>query len=93
MVSLETEARTFHALDVVILTHSPVEPPSFDCPFCRSELDLYQPQIHVPERMLGVCSSCGSWQLVSLPETGETEALLVDLPLDQILSETLNAVS
>lgn len=34
------------------------------CPGCGSALDLHQPDIELPERLLGVCESCKGWYVL-----------------------------
>jgi hypothetical protein len=36
------------------------------CPDCDSELSMEQPDTRQPDRLLGICSECGSWALVTL---------------------------
>jgi hypothetical protein len=31
------------------------------CPGCDSPLAIHQPEIEIPDRLLGTCESCGLW--------------------------------
>jgi hypothetical protein len=49
------------------------------CLACKVSLDLYQPDIKSPDRIVGVCIKCGSLYLLdSIP--GTDEAVMVLLP-------------
>lgn len=56
-------------------------PFAMDCPKCRRALDVHQPDIGRPERLLGTCEACGGWYfVVHVPE--EDEAVVLALPDD-----------
>ncbi len=58
------------------------------CPVrgCGNPLELHQPDLAVPDRLLGTCLGCGQWSLVLLKrETGGAD--LVELPIKEMMSE------
>jgi hypothetical protein len=36
------------------------------CPGCRSDLNLHQPDVELPDRLLATCRACRAWFLVRL---------------------------
>ena len=34
------------------------------CARCQSELESHQPDVELPERLLGTCEGCGTWYLI-----------------------------
>ena len=49
------------------------------CLACDGSLDLHQPDVRDPERVVGVCEVCGNWYLIDLiPDTDD--AVMVALP-------------
>lgn len=46
----------------------PGSPPQ--CQACAKPLDLSQPDERRPERLLGVCLTCGTWYLVEATDAG-----------------------
>jgi hypothetical protein len=34
------------------------------CPSCGKRLNLHQPDVHLPDRMLGTCSKCQQWYVI-----------------------------
>jgi hypothetical protein len=48
-----------------------------ECPKCSAPLVLHQPDIDLPEHMLGVCSECQAWYLLNA--SAGVMALLPDL--------------
>jgi hypothetical protein len=48
-----------------------------ECPSCRTPLLLHQPDISVPDRMLGICCDCQDWYLMD--NLAGTMAMLPDL--------------
>lgn len=49
------------------------------CRNCGVPLDLHQPGVEFPDRLLGTCEECGSWFLVDLTPDGQT-GVVVHLP-------------
>jgi hypothetical protein len=60
------------------------------CFVCDGPLDLHQPDIRSPERVIGVCELCGNWYLIVLIP-GTDEAVMVALPDDQTFLNALTA--
>ena len=58
------------------------------CLACEGSLDLHQPDIGSPNRMVGVCVNCGCWYLLDLIE-GSNEAVMVRLPDGKSVLESL----
>lgn len=49
------------------------------CPECSGALDLHQPSLDHPSRLLGTCPGCGTWTIIDeVPEEGRL--LVVRLP-------------
>lgn len=40
--------------------------PETRCPGCGTDLDLHQPDPHLPDRLLGTCPECKSWFVIDL---------------------------
>lgn len=34
------------------------------CSSCDEELDIHQPDLNRPDRLLGTCTCCGTWYLI-----------------------------
>jgi hypothetical protein len=52
------------------------QPPSLThCPNCDCEMALHQPDIDLPDRLLGTCMACKSWFLLD-----ETRHIRLALP-------------
>jgi hypothetical protein len=47
------------------------------CSRCQSSLDLHQPDVERPERLLGMCEDCRSWFLMAIDE-----GFMIRLPED-----------
>jgi hypothetical protein len=58
------------------------------CLACDGSLDLHQPDVQFPDRILGVCERCGNWYLINLL-SGTDEALMVAIPDGQTLLNAL----
>jgi hypothetical protein len=49
------------------------------CPHCNADLQLHQPDVSMPNRILGVCPGCHAWTLVHFGRDGRMEqTALVD---------------
>ncbi|MDX2037991.1 MAG: zinc ribbon domain-containing protein [Isosphaeraceae bacterium] len=48
------------------------------CPCCGGELDLHQPDIDSPHRMLGTCGHCAQW--VVIETLGATSSRVLEIP-------------
>jgi hypothetical protein len=60
------------------------------CLACEGALDLHQPDVGSPDRVVGVCIGCGRWYLLdSIP--GSDEAVMVMLPDGESLQKALKA--
>ncbi len=49
------------------------------CLACEMALELHQPAVDLPDRVIGVCEGCGRWYLVELIP-GLHEVVMVLLP-------------
>jgi hypothetical protein len=59
-----------------------------DCLECGTELDVHQPDLEQPDRLLGTCEACGAWYLLTcLPAQGEVH--LLALPTDSALDRAV----
>ena len=43
-----------------------------ECPTCRTPLELHQPDIEQPDRLLGICRNCHGWALVQSEPDGSS---------------------
>ncbi len=66
-------------LDIIPLSTSLDGRNRAKCVDCQERLDMHQPEVRTPDRLLGTCSKCGRWFLVLLA-IGDLEAVLVTLP-------------
>ena len=57
------------------------------CLACKGPLDLHQPDVGSPDRMVGVCMKCGRWYLLD-SIAGTDEALMVLLPDSESFQDT-----
>jgi hypothetical protein len=48
--------------------HDPLPEPR--CPNCQAPLEVHQPDVEHPERLLGTCKVCKAWCLI-YPDEGE----------------------
>jgi hypothetical protein len=50
-------------------------PPEFEsdlaCAVCQTSLEIHQPDLDMPERLLGCCPSCRNWTLVDIGCDGQ----------------------
>ncbi len=44
-----------------------------DCPDCKSRMDLHQPDMQNPRRILGICPECQGWNLIDMAEDGRVK--------------------
>lgn len=58
------------------------------CPCCHGELDLHQPDVSDPDRLLGICVSCGVWSLIQLSHSRSSGAQILELPSSTALGRT-----
>ena len=49
------------------------------CLTCNVYLELHQPDIDSPDRVIGICERCGRWYLIDM-EPGTDDAVMVLLP-------------
>lgn len=54
-------------------------PLTLNCLECQDLLDLHQPEMTDPDRLLGVCRQCDRWYLICL-DVDQSTANLVRLP-------------
>jgi hypothetical protein len=41
------------------------------CPVCQTSLEIHQPDLDMPERLLGSCPSCRNWTIVDIRCDGQ----------------------
>lgn len=78
---------THPASPSLVLLRVPITPdsiPDLSCPACGGPIDLLQPDITQPDRLLGVCLECETWTLITIPPDGQ-EVLLALLPRGDVL--------
>lgn len=72
-----------HFLRFPAVFEHPVEAQCLNCP---SKLTLHQPDMELPERLLGVCESCKHWYLIDLVRE-VNEGVMVWLPDNEVVRE------
>lgn len=60
------------------------------CPACRESMELHQPDVGFPDRMLWTCEHCGTWFLMDLTPD-KPEAVLVCLPDGDFIRSAMNS--
>jgi hypothetical protein len=71
-------------LDVLHFPAAIPSPTGPSCLNCASPLSLSQPDLDMPERLLGICEQCKYWFLIDmLPD--QTEGTIVRLPEAQVI--------
>ncbi len=69
-----------------LLNEAPGSVTTYKCLRCGGELELHQPGIESPDRLLATCSKrcdeCGSWHLIDLSDRAN-QSYLVLLPSPQ----------
>jgi hypothetical protein len=79
-------------LDVLRFSEHVDRPAQVRCLNCSTALTLHQPDLNVPERLLGTCEKCKHWFLVDiLPTTAE--GVLLRLPDVQVIRDLTQADS
>jgi hypothetical protein len=53
---------------------------SLCCPDCQAALDLQQPDVDLPEQLLGICKSCSKWFFLVELEEDWNGTMLFELP-------------
>ncbi len=61
-------------------------PVTAECLNCRSELTLHQPDMDMPERLLGVCEECKHWYLIDLLRD-VSQGVMVWLPNSEVVRD------
>lgn len=63
------------------------------CTVCHQPLDLHQPDVEQPDRLLATCGNCGAWHLLQQPDHGKKSLLarLPDFP-ELLLQETSSTI-
>lgn len=56
------------------------------CLNCASELTLHQPDMDLPERLLGICEACKYWYLIDLVRDAN-QGVMVCLPDIEVVRE------
>jgi hypothetical protein len=68
------------ALDLIRLTPDHDNASGIDCPRCRAPLMIHQPDMQLPDRLLGTCDHCHAWFLI-----GAVREVMLRLPDDEVL--------
>jgi hypothetical protein len=50
------------------------------CPDCHHPLDFHQPDLSLPNRLLGICESCRAWLLLDIDEDGHLKSTRLPAP-------------
>jgi hypothetical protein len=72
------------ALDVIKLAVDPSHPTEARCPACQELLTVHQPDVELPDRLLGVCPECRVWLLIDA-----TVGVMIRLPHPGALRDAL----
>jgi hypothetical protein len=51
-------------VEIVRLDTAPDAYPGLRCPSCDDLLAVHQPDVELPDRLLGVCAECRAWFLI-----------------------------
>ncbi len=70
---------------------SDLELSGYLCLRCESNLDINQPEAEVPDRLLGVCSDCGSWYLIDIDPETESDIVVMRIPDAQELRDAISS--
>lgn len=62
------------------------------CMSCASELDIHQPDLKRPGRLLGTCEECGSWHLLTC-RTERLDMVVAQLPGGEAIELAAGALS
>ena len=54
------------------------EEPVTTCSRCLQEMELHQPDVDQPDRLLGICPECGDWVMIDYES--DSFASLLELP-------------
>ncbi len=73
-------------LDVLRFPTATPESTGVICLRCSCPLSLLQPDLDLPDRLLGVCRQCKHWFLVELL-ADRSEAIILALPENQVIQE------
>ena len=49
------------------------------CRWCRTTLQIHQPNVDKPEQLLATCPGCGAWFRVEI-RAGETHGVIISVP-------------
>jgi hypothetical protein len=71
--------KTYTSLDFLRFSAPSERPIQGKCLKCSSELTIHQPDINLPERLLGVCESCKHWYLIDFGSRAK-QGVIVMLP-------------
>jgi uncharacterized protein YbaR (Trm112 family) len=66
-------------MPVTGIAHCPVDSEWVCCLNCEQHLGLVQPETQEPERLVGICESCGRWYLIDW-HPGSRQGLMILLP-------------
>jgi len=67
-------------------TFSPDSPLMVACVDCKSGLDVHQPDMAQPERLLGTCEQCGAWYLLAC-RADRRDMVVMRLPEEAEIAE------
>jgi hypothetical protein len=54
------------------------------CPRCRQSLELHQPDVELPDRLLGTCFHCRTWALLEVGVEGEINLVELTNPVGSL---------
>jgi hypothetical protein len=50
------------------------------CPACQMVMEIHQPDLDQPERLLGTCTTCRAWTLVDVGSYGQLTLTMLARP-------------
>lgn len=66
----------------------PELPLAVGCAACGTTLDVHQPDLGRPDRLLGICEDCGAWYLMSC-RVDRFDTVVLQLPEDDTITKAV----
>ncbi len=70
------------ALEIIRLRWRSDDLSEIGCPHCHGPITIHQPDEGLPDRLIGICDSCGGWFLIEV-----AAGLMVRLPDEETLRD------
>ncbi len=66
--------------------YRPEAPLEVGCADCGASLEVHQPDMSLPERLLGTCEQCGAWYLV-VCRASRLDVVIMRMPEDAAIDQ------